>query len=57
MRVPLRGREHAGRFPIGLAEMAVCGPRDEPMRLRGLLHPFQELSEGLRSEGEAFPEG
>lgn len=57
MRVPLRCGEHASGFPIGLAEVTVCGARDEPMRFRGLLHPLQEPGEGVWRQGEVFPEG
>ncbi len=57
MRMPLCSREHAGGFPIGFAEMAVCSSCDEPMRLGGLLHALQKPGEGFRGEGEVFPEG
>ncbi len=45
------------RFPVRLAEMAVCGPRDQPMRLPGLLHALQEAGEGVWREGEILTKG
>ena len=55
--MPLCGWEHAGGFPIYLAEMAIGGPCDEAMFLVGLLHAVQEIAEGLWSKGDVFPAG
>src|SRR3546814_7948857 len=57
MGMALRGRQHAGRFAVGLAQVAVGGTRDQAPRLRAARHFPQHPLEIIRREGEAVAQG
>lgn len=52
MGMALRGREDAGRFPVGFAEVSICRAGDQAGRFRGRLHVLQERGKGFRGERE-----
>ncbi|CAH0499274.1 hypothetical protein NVSP9465_04373 [Novosphingobium sp. CECT 9465] len=57
MGMALRGRQHAGRFAVGLAQVAVGGTRDQAPRLRAARHFPQHPLGIIRREGEAVAQG
>jgi hypothetical protein len=48
----LRGRQHAGRLAVGLAEVAIGGAGDQAAGGRGRLHGLEQRREGVRGERE-----
>lgn len=57
MGMALRGRQHAGRLAIGLAEVAIGGAGDQAAGGRGRLHGLEQRREGFRGQREVFAEG
>src|SRR3546814_16610645 len=53
MSMALRGRQHAGGFAIGLAQVAVGSARDQAPRLRAGRHFPEHLLEIVRREGRS----
>lgn len=52
MGMALGGRQHAGGFPAGLAEMAVGGAGDQAAGGVGFLHALKQVGEAVRRQGE-----